>query len=34
MLSLDELTEAEKWWILCAQGTLTDNKSFNSYKNS
>ena len=28
MLSLAELTEAEKWWILCAQGTLTDDKSF------
>ena len=28
MLSPAELTEAEKWWILCAQGTLTDDKKF------
>ena len=28
MLSLVELTEAEKWWILCAQGTLTGDKRF------
>ena len=28
MLSLPELIEAEKFWILCAQGMLADHKSF------